>query len=50
MGASGLLVQSTSGGKEGDSEWGFLFSFVSAAQSLAWGSVPGNFWSGLHKE
>jgi hypothetical protein len=52
MGASGLLVQSTSGGKEGDSEWffSFVFSFVSAAQSLVWGSVQGDFWPGLHKQ
>jgi hypothetical protein len=43
-------VKSTSGVKEGDSEWVFLFSFVPAAQSLAWGSVSGDFWSGLHQE
>jgi hypothetical protein len=42
MCASGLLVQSTSGGKKGDGEWAFLFSFVSAGQSLAWGSVQGD--------
>jgi hypothetical protein len=50
MGASGLWVQSTRGGKEVDSEWGFLFSFVPGAQSLVWDSVQGDFGPSLHKE